>query len=64
MADRNLTEIKAVDKLLETIETWAENIDRASLVQDRSVNLIKQACRMSAKELRAAIADYKQERVK
>ena len=50
----------AVDKLVADVEKWAENIDRASLAQDRSVGLIKQACRMAAKELHAAVAEYKE----
>lgn len=41
---------------LNKMKSVAENLERVALVQDRSVNIIKQAIRMQAKELREEIA--------
>ena len=45
-----------VGRLREVLNSLAEKADRASLVQDRSVGLIKQACRYIAKEARTALS--------
>lgn len=45
------------DALREALMNLADKAHRASLVQDRSVGLIKQACAYIAKEARAALGE-------
>jgi hypothetical protein len=47
------------DALREALTELAEKASRASLVQDRSVRLIKQACAYIAKEARAVLGETK-----
>lgn len=47
------------DALRMALIELAEKADRASLVQDRSVGIIKQACAYIAKEARAVLGETK-----
>ena len=46
----------AFEALVAALTTIADQADRASLVQDRSVRIIKQACAIMASEAREALA--------
>lgn len=48
--------IAAAPDLLETLETIKDQAERAAVVQDRSVGIIKQTCKVIAKEAAEAIA--------
>jgi len=49
-----------VGRLREALEELADKAERASLVQDRSVGIIKQALRYIAKEARATLSGKKE----
>lgn len=44
--------------LIEAARNAADQLDRATVVQDRSVGIIKQLCAYHAKELRDALAKF------
>lgn len=48
--------VNSYDALREALTQAAETAERASLVQDRSVGIIKQTCALIASDLRATLA--------
>jgi len=48
---------KTTKTILERLDTMADQLHRATMVQDRSVHIIKQVCALNAKEARAVRAD-------
>ncbi len=49
--------VNSHEKLVEACKAAANALERATFVQDRSVNIIKLVCHLYAKELRAALKE-------